>query len=620
VSSARLSSSAPAARRALVFAIADRRGEIDEAAAHALVGLRAEVDSITVVGGLSCEGVERAERIADAVHPSGHPGEVGAAAAWSAAADLLSDGGFDEVVFTGDQWLGPVGSFAALFDRMASSDVALWSMTDRAHDAGDGGTIAVPSLEWIVVRPHRLPWRKWAAFLSEHSARTDLGEAIASWIRNHALTWGAAFPGVGYNSTDPALFRAVDLMDSGCPIVSRRIFTSFPPLLDKHAVIGRDVWEAMIAHGYPGDSGLSSLVRSVAPKDLHTNLGLHSTLFHDGLAYDKDRPLRVVVIAHIFYPDMTDEILDLAERLPGETKLVVTTPDHARADEIERVVSLRWPRDRSDVRVVESNNGRDQSAFLVGCRDILLSGEFDVVVKLHSKKTPQDGFNVGRHFKQQQFLNLLGSEGYAANVIGLFQRESGLGLVFPPTIHFGYPTLGRGWWSNKPGYERLSRELGIRVPEDEITPLAPYGSMFFARPEALRLLVEHDWSYQDFGGAEAYRDGGLAHVLERVPVYAAAELGYHSRTIATPEYMAVSHTSLEFNLDQMSATIPGDVLNQIRLVKGMGFTGTGTIIDFARMYVSLNHPHRNRTFARAVDSLRRWRRALRRINPWMRAT
>ena len=139
----------------------------------------------------------------------------------------------------------------------------------------------------------------------------------------------------------------------------------------------------------------------------------------------------------------------------------------------------------------------------------------------------------------QQFTNLLNSPGYTANVVALFQREQGLGLAYPPMIHLGYPTLGRGWWSNKPGFTRLCRNLGIHVPLDEISPLAPFGSMYFARPEALRLLVEHDWTYEDFGGAEAYQDGGLAHILERMPSYAAGELGYHTRTIANAEYMAI---------------------------------------------------------------------------------
>ena len=34
------------------------------------------------------------------------------------------------------------------------------------------------------------------------------------------------------------------------------------------------------------------------------------------------------------------------------------------------------------------------------------------------------------------------SPGYTANVLALFQQERGLGLVYPPMIHIGYPTIG----------------------------------------------------------------------------------------------------------------------------------------------------------------------------------
>src|SRR3546814_577239 len=151
-------------------------------------------------------------------------------------------------------------------------------------------------------------------------------------------------------------------------------------------------------------------------------------------------------------------------------------------------------------------------AFLIGCRDILTAEKYDLVVKVHSKKTPQDSFNVGRHFKRHQFENLLHSPGYAANLLDLFHREPGLGLVFPPTIHLGHPTMGHGWWQNRPGFEALADRLGVHVPRDEVSPLAPYGSMFIARPAALRLLVEAGWEYEEFGGPEAYRAGGRAHV------------------------------------------------------------------------------------------------------------
>ncbi|MGN8552359.1 UNVERIFIED_CONTAM: rhamnan synthesis F family protein, partial [Microbacterium sp. SLM126] len=329
---------------------------------------------------------------------------------------------------------------------------------------------------------------------------------------------------------------------------------------------------------------------NVQPRVLNADAAMLEVLPDVDTSYDPTTPLRIVVIAHIFYVEMTNEILDRADTLPADYDLVVTTPEQERADAIRELVSARPSAPRNvEIRVVR-NEGRDQSAFLIGCRDILQGDRYDLVVKLHSKKTPQDGFNVGRYFKDQQFANLLNSPGYAANMVALFQREPGLGLAYPPTIHVGYPTMGRGWWSNKAGFERIAGDLGIRVPLDEISPLAPYGSMYFARPQALRLLIGHEWSYDDFGGAEAYQDGGLAHILERVPSYAAAELGYHTRTVASTEHLAISHTAFDFNLDQMSATMAGFTIDQIHFLKRAGYVGDGSLSDFVRMYRRMGYP------------------------------
>ena len=284
------------------------------------------------------------------------------------------------------------------------------------------------------------------------------------------------------------------------------------------------------------------------------------------------------------------EIMDRADTLPGAYDVVITTPDEGRAAEIRAIVERRAARGAVDVRVLPSNNGRDQAAFLIECRDILLGDEYDLVVKVHSKKTPQDAANVGRHFRTQQFDNLLASPAQTANLVALFQREPGLGLAYPPTIHIGHPTAGHGWWENKAGFLRMCEELGVHVPADEVSPLAPYGSMFFARPQALRLLVEREWTYEDFGGAEAYKDGGLAHILERMPSYAAGELGFHTRTVATPEYLAVSHTALDFELDQLSLTMPESTMHQIEFLRRAGYVGWGTFRDFVDMWARLHRP------------------------------
>lgn len=594
----------PDAKRAVVYVIFDRRGMVEEYVEHALREMRGDAHHILAVvnGALSEEGRVRLEAVADdiLVRPNEGFDIWGHKAGIDHLGDRIEE--FDELVLTNDTWFGPVRPYAPVFERMATEELDFWGMTDnvRMKDPSKGHGRVPDHLQsfWIAVRRRMFLSEAWRDYWRELPAMSDYFDAVLKHevaftqrFEQAGFVSAAAFPAANYPSRHPALFNPDLLIADGCPIVKRRPFFHWPPYLDRHAVIGRWIAGKMASYGYPIEYLYANLSRNVPPKDLNVDLGLNDVLSDVDTSYDPSRPLRIVVILHIFYVDMTDEMLDRVDTLPGPYDLVVTTQDEERAAAIRAIIDSR-PREgrKVDVRVVESNDGRDQSAFLVGCRDVLLEGGYDLVVKLHSKKTPQDGFNVGRAFKEQQFMNLLSSPGYTANVLGLFQREKGLGIVYPPMVHIGYPTMGRAWWANKPGFEQLAAQMGIMVPLDDISPLAPYGSMFIARPDALRLLVEWPWSYSDFGGAEAYRDGGLAHILERMPSYVAAELGFHTRTIMNAEYAAVSYTILDFNFDEMSSTVPGRTHEQITFLRGIGHVGEGKLRDFARMYMRRNHP------------------------------
>jgi len=591
-------------KRAVIYVVFDRRGMVEEYVEYALREMRGDADHILAVvnGALTEEGRARLEAVTDdiLVRPNEGFDIWGHKAGLDHLGERLAD--FDEIVLTNDTWFGPVRPYGPVFERMGGQPLDFWGMTDnvRMKDPSTGTGRVPDHLQsfWIAVRRNMFLSDAWRDYWRDLPPMAGYFDAVL----NHEVTFtqrfteagftsAAAFPAANYPSKHPALFNPDLLIADGCPLVKRRPFFHWPPYMDRHAVIGRWIAEDMAAHGYPIEHLYSNLARNVAPKDLNVDLGLNDVLGSVDVSYDPEKPLRVVAILHIFYVDMTDEMLDRVDTLPVSYDLVVTTQDEERAAAIREIIDAR-PRDGRavDVRVVASNDGRDQSAFLVGCRDVLLGGGYDLVVKLHSKKTPQDGFNVGRAFKDQQFMNLLSSPGYTANVLALFQKEEGLGLVYPPMVHIGYPTMGRAWWANKPGFEKLAAQMGIMVPLDDVSPLAPYGSMFIARPEALRLLVEQPWSYGDFGGAEAYQDGGLAHVLERVPSYAAAELGYHTRTIMDAEYAAVSYTTLDFNFDEMSATVPGRTHEQIAFLRGIGHVGEGKLRDFIRMYMRRNHP------------------------------
>lgn len=619
-----------AGRRLVVYVVWDRRGEVEDYVPYALDGFREHAAHILVVvnGTLSDEGRAKLEPVCDEILVRDNIGYD----IWAHKDALAHIGSriaeFDELLMTNDTWFGPVGSYRSAFDLMDTRAVDFWGMTDHAREEPNPFTkqgVLAYHLQsfWIAVRRSMFLSDAWHDYWRNLPPMPDYFDAVlkheavfTEHFADRGFRHAVAFASEDYPTDHPALFNADLLLADGCPIVKRRPFFHYPPFMDRHAVIGRELVREIGYFGYPLELMWRNLARTVPPKTLNTDAAMLEVLPDIDVSYDPARALRTVAIAHIFHVDMTAEILERIDTLPGAFDLVITTPDAGRKGQISEEIGIHGTRaTKVDIRVVDSNDGRDQSAFLIGCRDILLSSDYDLVVKIHSKKTPQDGFNIGRHFKAQQFSNLLNSAGYTANVVALFQAESGLGLAYPPMIHVGYPTMGRAWWSNKPAFRDLCEALNIRVPLDDVSPLAPFGSMYFARPEALRLMVEHPWRYADFGGADAYQDGGLAHVLERMPSYAAGELGYHTRTIATSEYMSVSHTSLEFKLDEVSATLPGDTVDAILFLRGGGTTVSGRLIDKTRVYIATRFPRgvvvirrvvgRSSALGRAAARLRR---------------
>jgi len=594
-------------RRLLVYVVYDLRGDVEDYIPHALRSLRDHVTHILVVvnGALTAQGRTALEPVADEILVRENRGfDIwGYKAGLDSVGDAVAE--FDELILANDTWYGPVRPFGPVFDRMDGQELHFWGMTDHARVEPHPFTFTgyLPyhlQSYWVGVRRAMFLSEEWKGYWAELPPMDSYSDAVVKHegvftehFTNHGFIGEVAFPIItGLAENYPVLY-ARQLLEAGCPTLKRRPFFQWPALLDRLAVIGRWTLDVAEQSGYPIDMIYQDLARNVQPRVFNTDAAMLEVLPEQDVSYDPSSPLRTVVLAHIYYGEMAEEMLDRADTLPGDYDLVVTTADEQKASAIRAVIDGRPRRGRIDVRIVASNNGRDQGAFLIDCRDVLLGDDYDLVVKIHSKKTPQDIYHVGRHFRQQQFTNLLNSPGYSANVVALFQREPGLGVAYPPTIHLGHPTLGRGWWSNRTGFHEQCKKLGIHVPLDDISPLAPYGSMYFARPEALRLLVGHAWTYEDFGGAAAYQDGGLAHILERMPSYAAGELGYHTRTIANAEYLAQSYTALDYNLDQMSETIPGATMDQIGLLHILGHLGEGSLGDFARMYMRRHRPDRD---------------------------
>lgn len=441
-----------------------------------------------------------------------------------------------ELVITDDSWFGPFGSFDDVFARADADTARPWVVGEATDPMIVGLRAPLPAT-------------------TDHSL-----EALARATDAQSLYAAGAAPGL-----------------------PRRLLTADPLDLDREAPGVRWALDAAEASGYPVELIWASLVASVQPRVLNTNGGMLEILPSSGTEFDASRAPTIAAVVHIYYEDMTDELLDRLAFLPTGFDLVVTTTDESKAKAVRERIARRGDPGvlRSDVRVLESNRGRDQSAFYVGARDVLLDDRYDLVIKLHSKRSPQNEV-TGRFFRRQQLDNLFESREYAASVLALFQREPGLGAVFPPMIHSGFPTMGNAWFANRTGVVEALTRLNLDVPVDAASPLAPYGGMFIARRAALLAIAEEPWAWDEYPDGDEYADGTLAHVQERLVAFAAAARGFHVRTVATRDYAAMSHTMLEYKLDRMSADIHGWPAEQVLAVQSRASAENARLLDLGR--------------------------------------
>ncbi|MGP6171519.1 rhamnan synthesis F family protein [Microbacterium sp. A204] len=567
-------------KRIAFYLFWEKDGSVDRYVSYCLEKLREHVEHIVVVsnGPLSEAGRETLERVADDVWERENVGfDV-----WGYKDALERFGydrlaAYDELILLNYTFFGPMFPFSEMFDRADGWDVDFWGITEhgevRPHPFAAKGILPrhIQS-HWIAVRksmftsPAFRDYWEGMPMISSYEQSVDMHEArFTHHFEDRGFSSEVLFRGKNYSSLNPILDEVVQLTAERCPILKRRTFFHDPLYFSDHAIIGRDVIDTLErTSDYPLDLVWENIARTTEPRVVATNFSLHR-IYSDALEIDTDqleraRGMRALVAIHCYYEDMIDELMGYADRLPCARHVVITTDTEQKREYLEAALAQRGEKSY-EVRLTQSNAGRDVSAFLITCADLLRDDSFDFVVKLHSKRSPQDGAVAGGWFKRHLFGNLLHSENYAANLVNLFAERPEIGMLVPPIIHIGFPTLGNAWYLNKEPAARLCKTLGITTPLDESTPLSAYGSMFMARPRALRTLVDAGLTWDDFD-EETYVDGSLAHVLERLFTYSSLGAGMPVYTVQSTELASINYPSLEFKLQSFSQGLPGTVMQQ----------------------------------------------------------
>ena len=239
--------------------------------------------------------------------------------------------------------------------------------------------------------------------------------------------------------------------------------------------------------------------------------------------------LRAALHVHLHYPELAEGLLrHLAINTAKLDLFVSTTSDLKAADLRERFAD--WGRGTVLVEACP-NRGRDIGPMLTRFAGALQG--YDVIGHLHGKRSlalTSVGLSTDLGVQWYEFLlqHLAGDQYPMMDLIlDRFADRERLGLVFPED-----PNL-TGWSKDREIARALAKRMAptMRIPQSIDFPI---GTMFWARPAALKPLFDLNLGWDDYPEEPVPIDGTMLHALERLLPVIAEHEGFDIETTHVP--------------------------------------------------------------------------------------
>lgn len=561
-----------------VFVFYDKDGIADEYNFYFVKELKKEVDKLFVIcnGGVSEEGKSKFEEIADEVMLRDNEGfDITAYNIGLAKIDYNSKGDYDEILICNSTMFGPFYPFSEMFDDMKKKDVDFWGITNF-HE--------VPFDPFGTVEYGYLPKHVQSFFMVFRKSMTDKLDFKNYWknmpvidsyekaIGYHEAIFTKKFEDMGYKwdvyvntddmegyTYDPLRdFPDIMIESRRCPVIKRRsFFHEYGEALSRSG--GEAMKEAMkvISNNtdYDVDMIWKNIIRLQNMADVKKRLHLNYVLPSRKTSLKGKPEMKVALVIHIYYEELAEMCSEYASKAPEYMDIYVTVPDEQRLQNAKDAFKKITDK-KVEFRVV-GNRGRDVAPFLVGCKDLI--PKYDLICKVHDKKVYQiKPMTIGESWNYMCFDNMLKNKNYIENIIDLFEKNKFLGMVMPPIPVHGpyYPTTGKGeWGENFKDAEMLAEKLGLKC-DMSITkePVAPLGSMFWVRTDALKGLFDQDWEYDDFPQEPIADDHTILHAIERIYPFCVQDRGYYCGWVMVDSYARIQLTNWRYMNGGMSKT------------------------------------------------------------------
>ena len=572
-------------KRVAIYFFYDKDGVVDRYVNYFLEDFKQNLDRLIVVcnGKLTPEGREEFSKYTNEIIVRENKGfDV-----WAYKEGIEYIGwdnlkNYDELIMLNMTIMGPIYSFKEMFDEMDSrKELDFWGIT-KFHK--------FPVDPWGLIKYGYIPEHIQSHFIAVRNPMLTSYEFKQHWekmrmintyfesVSYHESIFTKKFNDKGFKSD--AYIDSEDLKDftdhpiidypkkiieeKRCPIFKRRsFFNPYDDFLTRS--MGRSSLELFkyIEENTNYDVNLiwDNILRVENMYDIKNTLHLNYNLPSNySLLKDNDSK-KIGLFFHIYFEDLIEECFNYASNMPEYVDIFITTDKESKKIKIENKFSEL--KNKVDIKIIE-NRGRDVSAFLVPNREEIL--KYDIACFAHDKKTKQLHPELkGEEFKYKCLENILGNKNFVNNIINLFVENPRLGLLSPPAPNHAefYGNLGREWGENYDITVEFLKDLKIEINVDKgKAPIAPYGTMFWFRPKAMKKLLEKTWKYEDFPKEPNKIDGTLLHAIERAYPFVVQEAGFYSANVLNEDFTRVEMTNLGFMLSSLNKTLYSNKLFQ----------------------------------------------------------
>lgn len=226
---------------------------------------------------------------------------------------------------------------------------------------------------------------------------------------------------------------------------------------------------------------------------------------------------KIAVHGHFYYPELARDFLRRLENNGCCCDLLISTDEAAKADML-REIFRSYGRGRTTVRVTE-NRGRDIGPLLTEFKQDVL-GRYDFIGHLHGKKSLHIGAVEGEAWREFLWEHLLGGVYPMMDIVlDYLCNHENVGLVFAEEWNLF------DWEQNLDLATRLARRMDIATPLPPFFDF-PAGSMFWARPAALKPLFDLELQWADYPPEPVDIDGTILHAIERLLPLIARRAGF----------------------------------------------------------------------------------------------